>query len=336
MPPLTFAEIAFPGFDPVVLALGPLELRWYGLGYLAGFVIAGWALDRQSRDGFLPFTKGQVSDLIGWLVLGVIVGGRLGYALFYEPAMLLHPLDLVRIWTGGLSFHGGLAGVVIASLVFARRHRVPWPRLADGLALAAPFGIFLVRCANFVNGELYGRVASASLPWAMRFPTDPAAFRASPELAAGGAFHWHDAFVRLRASGAWDQIAAQVPLRHPSQLYEALLEGALLAALLWHLYVRHVRPALAGSGGGALGRRLARPGGLGGVFLLWYALARFLVEFTRQPDAQFTGPGDVVGTVLGPLSMGQVLSLAVALGGVALLVLGPRSGAPAEAGGARW
>lgn len=335
MPPLTFAEIPFPGFDPVALSLGPLQVRWYGLGYLAGFVLAGWALDRQVKDGFLPLTKGAVSDLIGWLVVGVIAGGRLGYALFYEPQMLLHPLDLLRIWTGGLSFHGGLAGVVVASMLFARRHRVPWPRLADGLALAAPFGIFLVRCANFVNGELYGRVASAGLPWAMRFPTDPAAFQASPELAAGGAFRWHDAFVSLRSSGAWEAIAAQVPLRHPSQLYEALLEGALLAAVLWHLYVRLVRPALKGTGGGRVGARLSRPGGLGAVFLLGYALARFAIEFTRQPDVQFTGPGDVVGTVLGPLSMGQVLSLAVVAGAFALYLLGPRSAGGARAPGAR-
>ncbi|MEK7668003.1 MAG: prolipoprotein diacylglyceryl transferase [Gemmatimonadota bacterium] len=339
MPPLTFAEIVFPGFDPVALHLGPLQVRWYGLGYLAGFIIAGWVLDRLCRDGFLPFAKSAVSDLIGWLVVGVVVGGRLGYALFYEPRMLLHPLEILWIWTGGLSFHGGLAGVVVASALFARKHRIPWRRLVDGLSLAAPFGIFLVRCANFVNAELYGRVAPAWLPWAMRFPTDPAAARLSPELAAGGAFRWHDAYTNLRMSGVWEQIAAQVPLRHPSQLYEALLEGALLAALLWHLYHYHVRPHLRVANGGAPGARsaaaarLGRPGALAGLFLLGYAAARFAVEFTRQPDIQFSGPGDPLGTVLGPLSMGQLLSLGVAVFGAAMMWWSPRGAR--DGGGAK-
>jgi len=336
MPPLTFAELTFPGWNPVAVHLGPLQLRWYGLGYLVGFLIAGWALDRLSRDGFLPLTKAAVSDLIGWVVVGVVVGGRLGFALFYEPRMLLRPVELLQIWTGGLSFHGGLVGVVLASGLFARRHRVPWRRLVDGLVLSAPFGILLVRCANFVNAELYGRVAPAWVPWAMRFPTDPAAARVSPELAAGGAFRWHDAYANLRSSGAWEQIAAQVPLRHPSQLYEALLEGAVLAAVLWYLYLRRVRPYLdTTKDGRPAGGRLARPGTLAGLFLLGYAVARFLVEFTRQPDAQFAGPGDALGTVLGPLSMGQVLSLAVALGGVALLWWRPRASEPGGGGRTR-
>ena len=322
MVPLVLAEIVFPGWDPVALHLGPLQVRWYGLGYLAGFLIAGWLLDRLSRDGFLPVTKAAVSDLIGWLVVGVIVGGRLGYAVFYDHGMLTRPVELLKLWTGGLSFHGGLLGVVVASALFARRHRVPWRRLADALALAAPIGIFLVRCANFVNGELFGRVAPAWLPWAMRFPTDPAAAQASPALAAAGAFGWHDVYRELRASGAWDAIAALVPLRHPSQLYEALLEGAAMAVLLWTLYRRAVRPRLADPARAVGG--LARPGALAGVFLMGYATARVVVEFTRQPDAQFAGPGNPLGTVLGPLSMGQVLSLAVFAGGALLLWWRPR------------
>ena len=318
MPPPLFAEIVFPGWDPVAIHLGPIQIRWYGLGYLAGFLIAGWLLDRLAKDGFLPLTKAAVSDLIGWLVAGVVVGGRLGYALFYEPRMFLSPVELVSIWTGGLSFHGGLVGVVAASVWFAHRRGIAWRRLADGLVLAAPLGIFLVRCANFVNAELYGRVAPAWLPWAVRFPTDPAATRASPELALGGSLRWHDAYASLRASGAWELLAAQVPLRHPSQLYEALLEGLLLAAVLWSLYLWRVRPILA-SGQGAPGRGLGRPGALAGLFLMGYGAARFLVEVTRQPDAQFAGPGHPLGTVLGPLSMGQLLSLAVGAGGVLLL-----------------
>jgi phosphatidylglycerol:prolipoprotein diacylglycerol transferase len=326
MPPLLFAELTFPGWNPVAVHLGPLAVRWYGLGYLAGFLIAGWLLDRLGRDKFLPFDKAAVSDLIGYLVLGVILGGRLGYALFYEPRMLVHPLELVKLWTGGLSFHGGLLGVVLASALFARRRGVPWRRLADGLSMVAPFGIFLVRCANFVNGELYGRLAPAWVPWAMRFPTDPAASRATAEHAAGGAVAWHDPYKSHRVTGMWEQIAAQVPLRHPSQLYEALLEGAVLAALLWHLYHHHVRPKI----GASPARGLARPGVLAGVFLFGYAAARFLVEFTRQPDAQFAGPGNPLGTVLGPLSMGQLLSLAVVAGGA--LIIWWRPGASSRHG----
>ena len=177
MPPLVFAEIPSTGWNPVVAHLGPLQVRWYGLGYLAGFLIAGWLLDRLCRDRYLPLTKAAVSDLIGWMVLGVIVGGRLGYALFYDHTMLTRPLELLKLWTGGLSFHGGLLGVVIASVLFARRHGIAWPRLADALALATPFGIFLVRCANFVNGELFGRIAPA---WPERPP--PAALTAMSSL----------------------------------------------------------------------------------------------------------------------------------------------------------
>jgi len=308
-----FAEIVFPGWNPVAVHLGPLQVRWYGLGYLVGFLAAGWALDRLGRDGFVALTKNSVSDLIGWLVVGVLLGGRLGYATFYEPALWTHPGELVRIWQGGLSFHGGLAGVVAASAVFARRRRIPWRRLADALSLAVPFGIFCVRCANFVNAELYGRVASAALPWGMRFPTDPAARALSPQLAQGGSLGWHDAYVQLRQSGAWDQIAAHVPLRHPSQLYEALLEGALLGVVLWMVY-RWKGPSN------------LRNGRIAALFLVLYALARFLVEFTRQPDVQ-------LGFVVGPFSMGQVLSVGV-VAFAALLFWWPQRGSNAGPPGA--
>ena len=307
-------EFVFPGFDPVALRVGPLAIRWYGLGYLAAFLIAGWVLDRLGRAGFVAMTKEAVSDLIGWLVVGVLAGGRLGYALFYDRSLLVHPLELARIWTGGLSFHGGLLGVVIASAFFARRRGIPWRRLADALALAVPPGILLVRCANFVNAELYGRLAPAWLPWGVRFPTDPVARLASPELARSGGLNWHGPWLRLRESGQWDAIAAQIPLRHPSQLYEALLEGLVTGLVLWLVYRR--------------GGRLAQSHGrLAALFLLCYASARFLVEFTRQPDAQ-------LGLVLGPLSMGQLLSLGMVVG--AGLILGWRgrlSGSDGSAAG---
>jgi phosphatidylglycerol:prolipoprotein diacylglycerol transferase len=298
-----FAELTFPGWDPVALHLGPLQIRWYGLGYLAGFLVAGFVLDKLARDGYVALSKNAVSDLIGWLVIGVLAGGRLGYALFYEQHLLVRPLELLKIWEGGLSFHGGLLGVVLASGWFARKRGIPWRRLCDAQALAAPFGIFLVRCANFANAELYGRVAPASLPWAIRFPTDPIARALAPDLATGGSLRWHDAYARLRAAGQWDAIAPHVPLRHPSQLYEALLEGVVVGALLWTLYARRSTVAV-------------RHGGIAATFLLGYALARFLVEFTRQPDAQ-------LGFVLGPFSMGQVLSLGVAAG-AAVIVWWPR------------
>jgi len=302
---VVFAEITFPGWNPVAFHLGPLAVRWYGLAYLAGFLIAGALLDRMVRDRFLPLTTAAVSDLIGWLVAGVLLGGRVGYALFYDPAMFLRPLDLIKVWEGGLSFHGGLAGVVVASVLFARRRKVAWRRLADGLALAAPAGIFLVRIANFVNGELFGRVASTGVPWAMRFPTDPSAQALSPELARAGSMNWHDAYAALRASGAWAALAGQVPLRHPSQLYESALEGLVIGVVLWWVYARR--------------HATLRSGTLAALFLLLYAAARFVIEFTRQPDPQFVTAAHPLGTVLGPLSMGQVLSLLVAVAGVVLL-----------------
>ncbi|HXY19766.1 MAG TPA: prolipoprotein diacylglyceryl transferase [Gemmatimonadales bacterium] len=302
---MVFAELVFPGWNPVAFHLGPLAVRWYGLAYLAGFLVAGALLDKLVRDRFLPLTTAAVSDLVGWLVLGVLLGGRLGYALFYEPAMLLRPLDLIEVWEGGLSFHGGLTGVLVASAVFARRRGIAWRRLADGLVLAAPVGILLVRITNFLNGELFGRVAPAGLPWGMRFPTDPAAAALSPELARAGSMNWHDAYAALRASGEWAALAPHVPLRHPSQLYECLLEGAVLGGILWTVYLRR--------------RATLRPGTMAALFLLLYAAARFLIEFTRQPDPQFVSPSHPLGTVLGPFSMGQVLSLLLAAGGVVLL-----------------
>ena len=302
---MVFAEIVFPGWNPVAIHVGRVAIRWYGLGYLAGFLIAGVLLDKMVKDGFLPLTKAAVSDLIGWLVAGVLLGGRLGYAVFYEPRMLVQPLDLVRIWEGGLSFHGGLAGVVLASVLFARRRKVPWRRLGDALVLAAPPGIFLVRIANFVNGELYGRIAPPGLPWGMRFPTDPAARTLSPELAGAGAMGWHDAYAALRASGAWASLAVRVPLRHPSQLYEAALEGLMIGVMLWAIYARR--------------HATLRPGTLAGAFLLLYAVSRFVIEFTRQPDPQFVSAAHPLGTVLGPFSMGQILSFFLAVFAVVLM-----------------
>jgi len=302
---LAFIELPFPGINPVAIHLGPLQVRWYGLAYLAAFLIAGWVFDRLARDGFLPLTRNSITDLIGVCVLGVMVGGRLGYALFYEQSMFLRPVDLVRVWRGGLSFHGGLIGVVLGTMIFARRRGVPWPRLADSMVLAAPFGIFLVRCTNFINAELYGRLAPASLPWAVRFPTDPLARALSPDLARGGSLDWYPAFDRLRDSGEWQRLAQSIPTRHPSQLYEALLEGALIAVVLWLAYQRTSVPADENQVRSYAGT-LVRPGFFAILFLALYASCRFIVEFFRQPDAQ-------IGFILGPLSMGQLLSAGVGI-----------------------
>jgi phosphatidylglycerol:prolipoprotein diacylglycerol transferase len=307
-------EIRYPWIDPVAIDLpGPLAVRWYGLMYLVAFGIGYVVLRRLARDDFLRLDPAAVGDLITALVLGVILGGRLGYILFYDyPAFAANPARIIRIWEGGLSFHGGLLGVVVATAWFARRHRVTFLNLSDALALGVPFGIFAVRIANFINGELYGRLASGSVPWAMRFPTDPVALRLlgaeqlpmrERELAIGEAYR----------SGLWDQIRDQVPLRHPSQLYNALGEGVLVGLVLWLVFWWMRRS----------GRRFG-DGAFAGLFLVGYGAVRVVLELFRQPDVQFTSATDPLGTVLGPLTMGQTLSSLMILAGLMLLVYARR------------
>jgi phosphatidylglycerol:prolipoprotein diacylglycerol transferase len=308
-PLLLLAELGFPRIDPVALDLpGPVDVRWYGLAYVAGFFLGHRVLARLARAGYLPLKPQDAGDLVVHLVLGVILGGRLGFILFYDFArMAAEPSRILRIWEGGLAFHGGLIGAVVACALFARRHGIPFLRLGDALALAVPFGLLFGRIANFVNGELYGRVTGPEVPWAMRFPTDPAALRL---LGADTATSLRGRELALReafASGRWDAVREQVPLRHPSQLYEAALEGVVLALLLWAVYAWFRRRGLA-PGNGLLG----------GLFLVLYGLFRSFVELFRQPDAQFRDAGDALGTVLGPLTMGQTLSLAMIAGGIAL------------------
>lgn len=253
--------IPFPAFDPVIVEIGPFALRWYALAYIAGLLL-GWlwvrALVRRAPAGI---AVKDVDDFLTWATIGVIVGGRVGYVLAYNlPHFLANPLEMLAVWKGGMSFHGGLAGVVVALVLFARARRIDLLALADRVAVVTPVGLLFGRLANFVNGELYGRVTD--LPWGMVFPT-------------GG------------------------PLpRHPSQLYEAALEGALLLAVMLALWRW-------------TGLR-ERPGRLTGVFLIGYAAARALVETVREPDAQ-------LGAILGPLTMGQLLSLPLLLGGLYLL-----------------
>jgi phosphatidylglycerol:prolipoprotein diacylglycerol transferase len=257
--------IPYPSLDPVAFRVGPLAVRWYGIAYLLGFLSAYGILRKVASRGRLALDAGGVGDLLSALVAGVVLGGRLGYVVFYNlPYFVEHPLRIFAVWEGGMSFHGGLLGVCAAAWIFSRQRSIPLLRLGDALALAVTPGLFFGRLANFVNGELYGRVSQ--VPWAMVFP-------------GGGS-----------------------QPRHPSQLYEALLEGPLLGAIVWlaGLTARHRE-----------GRRMA-------AFLLGYAVLRFLVEYTREPDRQ-------LGYLLGPLTMGQLLSLALLAAGVAVAVASCRS-----------
>lgn len=309
------AEIPFPRIDPVVIDLpGPIDVRWYGLMYLAGFTAAFFIVRHLSRAEWVPgLDQRRVGDLVTVLALSAIVGGRVGYLLIYDLRdILANPRDALRIWEGGMSFHGGLAGVALGALWFGRRHGIGLPALADALALATPPGLFAVRVTNFVNGELYGRVADTQVPWAVRFPTDP---RALELLGARGALREREEIIqRAYDTGQWDAIRSQVPLRHPSQLYEAAGEGVLLAVALWLLLRRRVAADAARSGQPP--GKTPLDGSFAAVFLMGYAAVRFLVEFFRQPDAQFRGPGDPVGVVLGPLTMGQIVSMLMFASGV--------------------
>ncbi len=265
--------IILPEFDPVAMRIGSLAVRWYGLMYVFGFT-AAWLLG--NRRASMPWTKldrPMFQDLLFWILLGLMLGARLGYALFYNFSYYAtRPLEIMAFWQGGMSFHGGLIGVVCAILLFSWRRGLHPLDTGDFIAPLVPPGLFFGRLGNFINSELWGR--PSDLPWAMVFPNQ----------ASGG-----------------------LP-RHPSQLYEACLEGIVLFSALW-LYSRRPRPR----------------GAVGGLFLLLYGSFRFLVEFTRQPDAQL---GFVA---LGWLSMGQVLSLPmIAIGAWLLLRNG---GKEARAGG---
>ncbi len=264
--------LLFPQFDPVIIQLGPFSIRWYALAYIVGLV-AGWRLMR--RLVLLPpavATPLQVDDFLTWATLGVVLGGRLGYVLFYQPAAYLaHPARVLAVWEGGMSFHGGMLGVIVAAVAFCRRNGIAMLGFGDRIAVVAPIGLGLGRVANFINGELWGRPAPEWLPWAMIFPR------------------------------------AGLEPRHPSQLYQALLEGVLLFTLM-----------------AALSRRQAlrqRFGLLTGVFLCGYGLARITGEFFREPDA-------FLGFLAFGATMGQALSLPMVAVGLWLILRAPASKAP--------
>lgn len=285
------AAIPFPDIGPDLFAIDigtfHFALRWYALAYIAGILI-GWQICvRAVKRSALwpkdepPLTPDQIGDLITWIILGVIIGGRLGFVLFYQPQYYLqNPLEILMIWQGGMSFHGGFAGVAVAGLVFCIRQRAPLLGTADLLALATPPGLLLGRLANFTNNELWGR--PTDVPWAVIFPGEAA--QACPGITG-------------------------LCARHPSQLYEALLEGLVLGALLLVLAWRR--------------GWLKWPGALTGTFLMGYGLSRAFVEFFRQPDMQFMTEGNPVGHVIRlgnwGLTMGQTLSIPMILVGLFLL-----------------
>jgi phosphatidylglycerol---prolipoprotein diacylglyceryl transferase len=262
---MSLSVIPFPTFDPVLISIGPIAIRWYALAYIVG-IILGWLYARavirseQPWGGPAPLTVADYDDFVLWVTLGIILGGRLGYVLFYNPSYFVaHPLEVFQLWKGGMSFHGGFLGCVLAVGLFARFRGISFLSLADLTCAAGTIGVFLGRIANFINGELWGR--PTDVPWAMVFPS-------------GG------------------------PLpRHPSQLYEAVLEGLALFVLLG-LMIR------AGA--------LKRPGLVTGAFALGYGLARSFCELFREPDAQ-------LGFLWGGLTMGVLLSLPLMLAGIAFM-----------------
>lgn len=268
--------LIFPEIDPVAFSVGPVVVRWYALAYMAGFLL-GWKYvvylvrryygeEADARGRRL--TVLDIDDFLPWAIIGVILGGRLGYVLFYQFEMYMSaPLAVLRIWEGGMSFHGGASGVIIAMILYARRRDLPLMRLTDMVCCAVPIGLFFGRLANFVNGELFGRATDVA--WGMVFP------------------HGGDL------------------ARHPSQIYEALLEGVLLFAVMAVMVCSEsVR---------------RRAGVLSGVFLIGYGAARFLVEYFREPDMH-------IGLIGGFISMGQILCLPMIAGGIVAMMYGIKNG----------
>nr|WP_279338779.1 prolipoprotein diacylglyceryl transferase [Sphingomonas sp. BGYR3] len=255
------------GLHPVALDVGFFQLRWYSLAYIAGIIVGWWYLLRLIAQPGSPMARRHADDLVFYAALGIILGGRIGYILFYAPDMLVNPVRVLRLWDGGMSFHGGVIGTSLALIWMSRKEGLNWLRVHDYVACCVPFGLFFGRIANFVNGELWGK------------PTDVA---------------WAIIFPRTIAGGI-------DPPRHPSQLYEAGLEGLVLFAVLAFAFWRT--------------RARYEPGKLVGIFLLGYGLSRFIVEFFREPDSQFAGT-----FFENVLHMGQVLTLPMIVGGIYLIL----------------
>ena len=257
------------GLDPVALDLGFFQLRWYSLAYLAGIFLGYWYLLKLIKQPGAPMARRHADDLVFYAALGIILGGRVGYVLFYNLSYYLqNPLDILKLWDGGMSFHGGMIGTVLGIIYLSRKEKLNWLRVHDYVACCVPFGLFFGRLANFVNHELWG--APTNVAWAVRFP----------ELIGG--------------------MTVLGPPRHPSQIYEAILEGLVLFAILaWMFWKTQYR---------------YEPGKLVGAFTFFYGLFRFLIEFVREPDAQLIGFAQSTG-----LHMGQWLSLPMIILGAWLM-----------------
>jgi phosphatidylglycerol:prolipoprotein diacylglycerol transferase len=252
--------IPYPRINPDLFKIGPFHVRWYGLMYVLGFMASYFLIPRQERSRAIGLQGSRVDSLIFYVFVGLLTGARLGYILFYQyhnlADFLRHPIEIIAVWQGGMSFHGGLVGCVIAGWLFCRKNKMPFWAVADSVVVTAPIGLGLGRIGNFINGELFGR--PSDVPWAMVFP-----------------------------------LGGPMP-RHPSQLYEALMEGAVLFVLLWVL------------------RKRAFPDGMMiAFFLVFYGAFRFVIEFFREPDVH-------LGFILGPLTMGQLLSASMVLAGLVL------------------
>ncbi|HTI18683.1 MAG TPA: prolipoprotein diacylglyceryl transferase [Trinickia sp.] len=295
-----------PNFDPIAIHLGPLAVRWYGLMYLVGFVMAivvGRLRLRLPHVAAQGWTARDIDDMLFYGVLGTILGGRLGYVLFYKfDYYFAHPLDVFKVWQGGMSFHGGFLGVTFAMVLFAWQRKRSWLQVTDFVAPMVPTGLAAGRFGNFINGELWGRVTDPQAPWAMMFqhaaPDDALWLMTHPQQAA----QWH-----------LGEVFAQYHMlpRHPSELYEVALEGFALFLVLW-FFSRKPRPV----------------GATSAVFLIGYGLARFIVEFAREPD-------DFLGLLALGFSMGQWLSLPMIAVGITLLAWSYRRAGRAAAPAAR-
>ena len=276
-----------PQFDPVLISIGPLAIRWYALSYIVGFMLFLWLGRRRIAQGNTLFTREMLDDFLTWGILGVIIGGRLGYVLFYKFSTYIdHPLDIFKVWEGGMSFHGGFLGLLAAMWLFSRKHKISFLKTMDFVAPLVPLGLASGRIGNFINGELWGRVTDINAFWAMGFPQ---AHYEDVEAAAHNPL-WAE----------WLQQYAMLP-RHPSQLYQFALEGICLFIVLW-IFSKKTRP----------------DGQIASLFLAGYGFFRFLAEFARQPD-------DYLGLLTLGLSMGQWLSVPmIVLGAIGFVWFGKR------------